>query len=187
MGEKSDNQLVAEALSGNNESLEILLTRYLKPVYGFVYRMTEGSHDSEDIVQETFVKAWKKLKSFDQEKNFKAWIFTIAKNTAVDHLRKKQPASFAEFENDEGKNWIEETFEDMTPLPPELFERKQLKRGLEGAMEKLSPKSRMAVLLHYQDHLTFDEIGSVLGEPLHTVKSRVRRALIALRGYLEDR
>jgi RNA polymerase sigma-70 factor (ECF subfamily) len=161
-----------------------LLGRYLKPVYGFVHRMTEGSHETEDIVQEAFVKAWKKLKSFDQAKNFKAWIFTIAKNTAIDHLRKKQPASFAEFENDEGGNWIEETFQDSAPLPPELFERKQLKRELEGALDKLPPKSRMAVLLHFQDGMTFNEIGEILGEPLNTVKSRVRRALAALKDWL---
>jgi RNA polymerase sigma-70 factor, ECF subfamily len=187
MAESSDNQLAAEALSGDKKSLEILLGRYLKPVYGFVYRMTNGSHETEDIVQETFVKAWKKLKNFDQGKNFKVWFFAIAKNTAIDHLRKKQPISFAEFENDEGKNWIEETFEDSAPLPPELFERKQLKKELETAMAKLSPKSRMAVILHYRDHLTFNEIGEVLGEPLHTVKSRHRRALIALKGWLTEK
>ena len=187
MAENSDNQLVAEALSGDKKSLEVLLSRYLKPVYGFVYRMTEGSHDTEDVVQEAFLKVWKKLKSFDRDKSFKVWIFAIAKNTALDFLRKKQPASFAEFENDEGKNWIEETFEDSAPLPSELFERKQLKKELETAMGKLSPKSRMAILLHYQDHLTFNEIGEVLGEPLHTVKSRHHRALIALKGYLSNK
>jgi RNA polymerase sigma-70 factor (ECF subfamily) len=186
MDEKSDKQLAGEALSGDKKSLEVLIGRYLKPLYGFVYRMTEGSHDTEDIVQEAFVKAWKKLKSFDPEKSFKVWVFAIAKNTAIDHLRKKKHLSFAEFDDEEGKNWIEETFEDSAPLPPELFERKQLKRELGDAMGKLSAKSRMAVLLHYQDGMTFGEIGEVLGEPLDTVKSRVRRALMALKGSLID-
>lgn len=187
MEEMADNRLVAEALSGDKKSLEILMARYLSPVYGFVYRMTKGSRETEDIVQETFVKAWKKLKSFDRQKSFKVWIFAIAKNAAIDHLRKRHPIPFAEFENDQGENWIEKTVEDSAPLPSELFERKQLKRELEAALGKLSPKSRMAVLLHYQDHLTFDEIGEILGEPLHTAKSRVRRALIALRGWLVNR
>ncbi|MBI4159946.1 sigma-70 family RNA polymerase sigma factor [Candidatus Wolfebacteria bacterium] len=71
-------------------SLELLIRRYLKPIYGFTYRYVGAGQDTEDVTQETFVKVWRNLKKFDQNKSFKTWIFSIAKNTAIDFLKKKK-------------------------------------------------------------------------------------------------
>ena len=190
---KSDQELVLNYLNGDLESLEVLIHSYLKPIYSFAYRYVGNSQDAEDITQETFVKIWRNLKKFDQQKSFKTWIFSIAKNTAIDFLKKSRSASggkkaipFSEFENENGENIITETLADPSPLPHELLEKAGVAQMLNSAMEKLSPKYRMVLFLRYNDHFNFREIAESLGEPLHTITSRHRRALVILKNLLSE-
>ena len=184
--DKSDQEFISSYLNGDSESLEILIQNYIKPIYSFVYRYTGNSQDAEDITQETFVKAWRHLKGFDQKKSFKIWIFQIAKNTAIDFLKKKKTIPFSEFENEDGENMITETLADPSPLPQELLEKAGMAHILHSAMEKLSPKYPMVLFLRYNDHFNFREISESLGEPLHTITSRHRRALIQLKKLLTE-
>ena len=191
---RSDEQLIADYLAGDEGSLEILIQRYLKPIYSFTYRRVGGGQDAEDVTQEVFMKVWRNLKRFDQQKSFKTWIFPITKNTAIDFLKKKREIPFSEFsarggsafgrENEDGENMITETFADPSPLPNELLEKVGMAQMLTSAMEKLSPKYRMVLFLRYNDHFNFREIAESLGEPLNTVKSRYKRALIKLKELL---
>ena len=77
MSMDSDQKLIADYLGGDEKALEILIYRYLKPIYSFVYRYVGNEQEAEDITQEIFVKAWRNLKKFNQNKSFKTWIFTI--------------------------------------------------------------------------------------------------------------
>ncbi len=95
----SDQKLIANYLAGDEKSLEILINRYLRPIYSFVYRHVGNGEVAEDITQEVFVKVWRNLKKFDQNKSFKTWIFTIAKNTSFDFFKKKKAIPFSELEN----------------------------------------------------------------------------------------
>ncbi len=180
----TDEQLVVEYLAGDEESLEILIKRHLKPIYGFVYRYTGNEADAADITQDVFVKMWRQLKKFDVKRSFKAWLFTIAKNTALDFLKKKKVVPFSNFENADGNNILTETITDPAPLPPEIFERQELGELLNSVMKKLPLTYQEVLSLHYQDQLTFQEIAEILAEPLNTVKSRHQRAIILLRKYL---
>jgi len=87
--ERLDSQLIADYLKGDEKSLEILFGRYLKPIYSFVYRFVGEGQEVEDVVQDIFLKVWRNLKKFDRSRSFKTWIFSIAKNTAIDYLKKK--------------------------------------------------------------------------------------------------
>lgn len=176
-----DQKLIAGYFKGDEKSLEILIKRYLKPIYSFTYRYAGNSYDAEDITQEVFVKMWRNLKKFKRRKSFKTWIFTIAKNTSIDWLKKKKTILFSEFENEAGENMLTETLVDPAPLPQELLERAGVAQMLSSAMERLSSKYRMVLFLRYNDHFTFKEIAETLREPLNTVKSRHRRALMTLR------
>lgn len=184
MLETSDGQLVEQYLKGDEASLAILVKRYLAPIYGFVFRYVGAAPDAEDIAQEVFLRAWRNIKKFDRKKSFKTWIFAIAKNAAIDFLKKKKDVPFREFENEEGDNFLAETIEDPAPLPDEIFERGNLAQILNSALEAVSPKYRAVLILHYNDYFTFREIAEVLGESLNTVKSRHRRALVELRKFL---
>ena len=182
----SDEQLISDYLAGNEQSLELLIKQYLRPIYSFVFRYVGNGQEAEDITQEVFVRVWRNLKKFDQEKSFKTWIFSIAKNASLDFLKKKKAIPFSEFDTEEGGNRITDTLVDPSPLPLELLEKAGMANMLNEAMEKLSPQYRMVLFLRYNDHFNFREIAESMGEPLHTVKSRHRRALIKLKELLTD-
>src|SRR3989344_1631661 len=176
-----DEILIRKYLAGDEQSLELLIKQYLKPVYSFVSRYVGNGQEVEDITQEVFVRVWRNLKKFDQSKSFKTWIFSIAKNASLDSLKKKKAIPFSEFDTEEGGNRIMDTLADPSPLPHELLEKAGMAQILNSAMEKLSPKYRMVLFLRYNDHFNFREIAESLGEPLHTITSRHRRALIKLK------
>lgn len=183
---EQQNNLIRRYFDGDEQSLEILIRHYLQPIYSFVYRYVGNVADVEDITQEVFVKMWRNLKKFDQQKSFKTWLFSIAKNAALDFLKKKQAMSFSIFENEKGENTLFETLSDPAPLPDELFARRDLAKLVSAAMDKLSPPYRMVLFLRYNDHFNFWEIAESLGESINTVKSRHRRALIILKSILEE-
>jgi len=128
---------------------------------------------------------WRNLKKYRLGENFKTWLFTIARNTAIDYMRKKRNFAFSDFENDEGENALTESLTDLEPLPDEIFAKAEEKKLLEYALDKLSLPHRETILLYYNEHLTFDEIGEILDQSINTVKSRHRRALLKLRGLLD--
>ncbi len=181
-----DSQLVADYLAGDEESLEILIRSYLKPIYGFVYKYVGNEQNAEDVTQEVFIKVWSKLKRFDQRKSFKTWIFSIAKNTCIDLLRKRKTIPFTAFENEEGENQLIETLSDPAPLANEVLERSDITETINAAINQLTLKYRMVLSSRYDGDLSFKEISESLGEPLHTIKSRHRRALIKLKHLLPE-
>jgi RNA polymerase sigma-70 factor (ECF subfamily) len=163
-----DQDLILKYLAGDEKSLEILIEQYLKPIYSFVYRYTGSASDAKDITQDVFVRVWKNLKKFDQNKKFKTWIFSIAKNSAIDWLRKKKTIPLSDD--------IMDTFAVPAPLVPEL--------SLTAILEKIPVQYRMILFLRYNDHFFFREIAESLGENLNTIKSRHRRGLIILKNKL---
>jgi len=182
----SDQKLITDYLRGDEKSLEILIRRYLKPIYSFVYRYVGDEQETEDITQEVFVKMWRNLKKFDKNKKFQTWIFSIAKNASLGFLKKKKTTPFSSFENEEGENPLPEIVADSAPLPDKLFERADVEEMLNTAMKQLVPQYRIVLFLRYNDHFTFREIAETLGEPLHTVKSRHRRAIVRLKKLLSQ-
>lgn len=179
-----DNELINKYLRGDKTSLDELIKKYMKPVYGFVYHYVGNPSESEDIIQEVFVRVWKNIKKFNKEKNFKTWIFTIAKNASIDYLRKKKLIVFSQFENEEGENMLTETLADPTPLPHEIFDKKNLSEIVMSAIRTLSVKNQTVLVLHYTEDFTFQEISDILNESVHTIKSRHRRAIIELKKLL---
>lgn len=179
----NDNDLVSNYLDGDESSLETLFSRYLRRVYSFVYRMVNNSEDAKDITQDTFVKAWKNLKKFDSDKNFKTWLFVIAKNTTFDLLKKKKTINFSALSNDDsGANSFDVSSEDNSP--EEEMIKTEDAEVLESAVSKLPENYRAVVLLRGMEELTFEEISDILDKPLNTVKSQYRRALSLLKTHL---
>lgn len=173
---RSDEQFITNYLAGDEKSLELLIERYLKPIYSFTYRYVGNSQEAEDITQEVFVRVWKNLKKFDKKKSFKTWIFSIAQNASIDFLRKKKAIPFSEFENEKGENLLTNTLADLNPFNPKL--------SLVPVLERMPPKYRMVLFLRYNDRSTFREIAETLQESINTVKTRHRRGIAILRELL---
>jgi len=181
-----DENLVRRYLNGDEKSLETLIQRYLKPIYSFVYRFLGNRQDAEDVTQEVFIKVWRHLKKFKKNKSFRIWIFSIAKNTAIDYLKKKKIIPFSEFENEFGENKLIETIPDPLLLANELLEKAEIREKINSALEKLSPSYRMVLFLYYNDRFNFREIAEIFGESINTIKSRHYRALLMLKKILES-
>jgi len=176
----NDNQLVKNYLEGNDEAFEELVKKYLKPIYNFLYRLTNNQVVAEDLAQDTFLKVWKNIRRFDQSRSFKTWIFTIAKNTAFDYFKKKKELPFSTFTDEEGESWLE-NIADENILPGEILERKNIAEELEEILKKLPVHYRTILLLHYKEDFSLHEIAEILSEPYNTVKSRHQRALSRLK------
>ncbi len=181
----TDEQLVKNYLKGDEKSLEELVRRYLPLIYNFSRRYSGDPDNASDIAQEVFVKVWKNLKKpalslskgFDPKKgSFKTWLFTVAKNTALDWLKKKNalPLSLAE-------NIIDTK---QVPIIDEIY-KKSLLNNLQLAIEKLPPKYSSIINLYHTKGLNFREIADFLKEPINTVKSRYRRGVIMLKKLLK--
>ncbi|MDD5738430.1 MAG: sigma-70 family RNA polymerase sigma factor [Candidatus Pacebacteria bacterium] len=174
MTEQTDEQLISQYLEGDEKSLEILIKRYLKPIYSFVYKNIGNRAVAEDITQEVFVKVWKNIKRFNKEKKFKNWLFTIAKNSSIDFLRKKKIATVS-FNDDLSSEKSGFT---------EGIEQRETIKEIHNALKKLSPSYQAIVLLKDESNLTFKEIAKELNEPINTIKSRYRRAIFILKDLL---
>ncbi len=180
----TNEKLVSQYRRGDEEALEILIKQNLKPIYNFVFRYVRDVSDADDITQEVFVKMWRNIKKFDVRKKFKNWLFTIARNTAIDFLRKKKVIPFSEFEKQDGGSIID-TLIDTAPLPDKIFEHKNLRQTIYAAVGKLSAKYQTVLLLYYKQQLNFSEIAESLNQSINTVKSNHRRALISLKKILD--
>ncbi len=181
---RQDTQLIADYLVGDEKSLEVLIERYMKAIYHFVHTYINDTQEAEDITQEVFVRVWKNLKKFDPNMSFRTWIFTIAKRVCIDAFKKKKTLTFSMFENENGENALLNELIDEAPLPDAMSERKGIAHMVTSASDFLSRPYQAVLLLRYQDDLTFAGIAEKLHEPLHTVKSRHRRALASLKKIL---
>jgi RNA polymerase sigma-70 factor (ECF subfamily) len=173
----SDKQLIEEYLSGNDGSLEILIKKYLKFIYNFINKNIGSVADAEDITQEVFLKVWKNIKKFDREKDFKPWVFQIAKNTLIDFYRKKKIIPFSSFENEKGQNLFVNSFVGKSI---NLLENMSDKRTIAVALHNFTDKDTKLINLRNYEGRSFKEISDILQESINTVKSRYRRLIITL-------
>lgn len=190
--EINDKQLIDGYLNGDEAAFNELVKKYLQPVYNFVFQLVKDRLVSEDITQETFVKAWKNLKKFDpqrsrfttlqgrQNKSFKTWIFAIAKNTAFDYFKKKKTVPFASFTDEAGDNKLDNIADDSLALE-EILATKEVAEQLAEKLEQIPEPYKIILLLHYKEDFSLPEIATILGAPYNTVKSRHSRALSALK------
>lgn len=180
---EEDHILIKKYLDGNENSLKMLIDKYISSVYNFTSRFVKNT-EREDIVQEVFIKVWKKLESFDLEKaQFKTWLFVITRNTITDYLRKRKIVFFSSLDKEEEN--FGDMIEDEIILPDEAFQKLQDKETLNKVINELKEEYRTVLTLHYQEDMSFKEIGEVLDKPMNTVKSYHNRALKILHQRLK--
>lgn len=180
---KSDEKLIYSYIQGEEKALEELIGRYLPLIFGFARKYTGNPDTAADIAQETFVKVWKNIRKFKQTEKFRPWVFTIAKNTALDWLRKREDISLSAFEDKEtGElklDFAEQNLEDSIDI-------KNRAKKAEGILFGLPENYKTVIFMHDEEELTFKEIAEALKEPLNTVKSRYRRAMLLARKELKQ-
>lgn len=187
--QSTDHDLVVLARSGSEKAYRELLDRYQRPVFSLVYRMVRDRELAEDLAQETFIKVFNHLERYNPKYKFSSWIFKIASNLSIDHLRKKEPVTVS-LDGSRHASTADEveatriTVESRDENPEEFLEAKELGSEIEGAIGQLRPEYRTAILLRHVEGRPYEEIAEIMDIPLGTVKTYIHRARTELRGTL---
>jgi RNA polymerase sigma-70 factor (ECF subfamily) len=185
----SDQEIVALAREGREAAYRELIRRYERPVFSLILRMVRDRQLAEDLSQETFIKALNAIGSYRPEFKFSSWIFKIANNAAIDHLRRREvdTLSLDGAPNATSQDDIEATalqVGDKGETPLAELEARELGTAIERAIGQLRPEYRSCILLRHVEGLAYEEIAQLLDLPLGTVKTYIHRARHELRGML---
>lgn len=180
-------QKIQQVKKGDQSAFEEIVSFYQNKVFQICYRMLGNSHEAEDAAQETFVRAYMNIHSFDEKRKFSTWLYRIATNLSIDRIRKKKPDCFldAEIKGSDGLTMYSQMSTDQR-LPEEEVESMELQDYIQKQILSLPPKYRSVIVLRYIDELSLQEISEVLDMPIGTVKTRIHRGREALRKKLRD-
>lgn len=180
-GSIDDQTLIAACRAGNTEAFGVMVRRYQDRLYPTVLRLTGSAEDAQDLLQETFLKAFEKLSKFQGDSSFYTWIYRIAVNLALSGRRRRRPrASLVEGSDGHSGLPVIDPRETDPSLPLERAERERI---IQDALNSLAADHRAVVVMKEYDGLRYEEIGLILGIPVGTVRSRLHRA----RGELREK
>lgn len=179
--EVTDAELVSRSKAGDTRAFGELVTRYQRTVYRIILRMVRTPDDADDLTQDTFVRAYRGLKTFKEEFDFHPWLYRIAVNQAINFLNKRKRQAAVDLD-DVPETEIKQGPEPESPI--QSASRRELVSNLEEALERLPEEQRTVFLLRVQEGLSYEEIAEAMDTPKGTVMSRLARARMALRKYL---
>jgi RNA polymerase sigma-70 factor, ECF subfamily len=182
----TDVELVRGALDGSESAFREIVLRYQRPVYGLIVRMVRDPGRAEELAQDTFVKAFRALHTYDVQRKFSAWLLTIAHHVAIDELRKGNLVTQSLDEMTQDGPERRELIDTRSATPAAIAERTELATALRTAIGRLRPEYREVITLRYERDLDYDEIAEITGLPMGTVKSSLHRARKDLAGHLES-
>ena len=176
--------VLARARQGDSEAFRSLVERHSRSVFHLAYRMTGNEQDAEDVVQESFLRAYKQLGRFESRANFGTWLYRIVANCAVDMIRGRQSR--------QKQTWPQPFEQSMSarasdlPGPERLAESSEVERRVAAALDALSPLERAAFALRHYEGRTTGEISRALGVGTSAAKQAVFRAVRKLRVELQE-
>ena len=185
---KQDLKLIKRCKRGEEAAFAELLARYRSAIFGLCYRMTRNPEDARDLAQEVFIKVFSLLDRYDESYAFSSWIFRIATNHCIDHLRRNRLRflSLDGYTTPDGDE-IEMPVPDKAAGPDRVLELKQAMDKLEDVIADLPPHYKAIILLRHDQELSYEEIATVLDLPLGTVKARIHRARAMVQQMLKQR
>jgi len=182
MDRQEEQDVIAQVRRGERAAFAALVDAYAKPIFNLAFRMTGNRQDADDLAQETFLRAYQKLKRFDPEKKFFTWLYAIALNIIRNHLKSspERTARIAEMAHPPS--------DPVDPANPEgLFLDREKAQLLEICLQKLPSELKEAVVLRYYQDLSFDEIATITDASVSAVKMRAYRGLERLRALMSER
>lgn len=185
----TDQEVARLALEGREAAYRELIRRYQRPVYSLIFRMIHNRELAEDLTQETFIKVLNALESYRPEYRFSSWIFKIANNTTIDHLRRRKLDTLSihgssQADSSEAIAATAIQISDDRENPLEEVLARELGEQIEAAVAQLRPEYRSCILLRHVDGRSYEEIAEILELPLGTVKTYIHRARNELRELL---
>jgi RNA polymerase sigma-70 factor (ECF subfamily) len=178
----TDEELVRRAQQDDERAFGELVTRYESKVYSLAMKMLRNPEDAEDVLQETFLRAYRGIKSFKGNSTFSTWIYRITANSALMRLRKKQLPQVSIEDSDERETPI--SIVDWAPGPVEQLLNKEMQRVMDEAIETLPPEFRQVFILRDVEELSNGDVAEILDLSVAAVKSRLHRARLKVRNRL---
>jgi RNA polymerase sigma-70 factor (ECF subfamily) len=185
----SDQEVVLLARAGREAAYRELIRRYERPIFALLFRMVRDRELAEDLSQETFIKALNAIESYRPEFKFSSWIFKIANNAAIDHLRRRELDTLSldgspHAETPEAMQATALQIGARQESPLDAVEARELGGAIELAIGRLRPEYRSCILLRHVEGRAYEEIAEILDLPLGTVKTYIHRARNELRQAL---
>lgn len=175
---KSDSELVSEAIRGSQQAYTKLMERYRDSIFFMVQKMINNREDADDIMMDSFGRAFSSLEKYDNNYAFSTWLYRIAINNCIDFIRKKRldVVSIDEPINDDESSIIAHDVETNDPDPEQMYIKEQRVQMMKGILSQMKPKYRSLIELRYFKELSYEEIAVELDIPAGTVKARLFRA-----------
>lgn len=186
-----DADIVALARQGRDRAFRELVRRYERPVFSLIYRMVRDREAAEDLAQDSFVKVLNHLDRYRPEFKFSSWIFKIANNVAIDHLRRRQLDTVSMDGSPHAASAAEAAASSFDVAAQqesalEELEAREIGGAIERAIARLRPEYRSCIMLRHVEGRSYEEIAATLDLPLGTVKTYIHRARNELRVALQD-
>ena len=179
----ADEEIIARLRDGESWAMSVLYDRYARLVFSLALKILNDHGAAEETVQEVFVKVWKRSREFDARRGkFASWLTGIAHNQANDELRRRRVRPSASEDDDDAMDAVI----DEGPAPHDLAMQGLERRRIIDALKEIPQDQRRAIELAYFEGLTQQEISDRLGEPLGTIKTRMRLGMQKLKGLLEE-
>lgn len=173
---KDDALLIASILDGNTSDFEHIWNRYNKQIYAYILKMVRNIDDADDILQDTFIKAYSAIHMYNQSYPFPAWLYKIASNTCIDYFRRKRIRPIAFGGMQQMQTSIQDVLPDTSIQADVNLSNSETKEQLYKAIEKLPDRYRVTIQLRHFEELTYEEIAQKMDVPLGTVKITLFRA-----------
>src|SRR5437588_388898 len=183
--ELNDAAVVAQVLTGDREAFRVLVERHSRNLFKAVYRMTVNQEDADEIVQETFLRAYKNLGRFQERSSFYTWIYRIAMNRTLDFLSARKPGYTYQIADDPEPEKNEIQVMSPTAGPERTLLSRELKSSIAEAMERLTPTEKIAFTLRHMEGRSIDDVSEALGVRKVAARNTVFRAVKKLRVALE--
>ena len=178
----SDAAAVALARAGDGDAFRVLVDRHGRKLFRLAFRLAGNEEDAEDIVQETFLRAYRNLDKFDERALFTSWLFRIASNYSLDLLRMRKMRTAQSLSSDDAEGHpMTERIASEDPNPERLMFSGQMRERIAGAMDELTPQERVAFTLRHFEGCTIDEISETLKISANATKHAVFRAVQKMR------
>jgi RNA polymerase sigma-70 factor, ECF subfamily len=179
-----DPELIAECLRGNTAAFGLLVRRYQDRLFNTVYRLIGNAEDAQDVVQDAFLSAYQSLDGFKGDSLFFTWLYRIAVNTAISFKRKHRVTVSLESGRN-GEFPIEPHDPSALSGPGHALEQVEQERRIQAALHRLSPEHRAVLILKDMEGQKYETMAEILQVPIGTIRSRLHRARLELRGLLE--
>jgi RNA polymerase sigma-70 factor (ECF subfamily) len=183
--EENDAAVVAQVLAGDRDAFRVVVERHSQSLFRLAYRMTGNEQDAEDVVQETFLRAYRRLNKFEARSSFSTWLYRIAVNCSLDQSRKRRHQDERQLEPNPELPDPMLALPSTDPSTERLAMSAEVRRKVEATLNELTEKEKASFVLRHYEGMSIEEVGRATGVRPNAAKNNIFRAVQKLRRALE--